>query len=159
MFNLYNDTNHEAGIIVYEDNAVGVFNWAECGDNCIPMLSPFGTPINWPVDVDDAAEIVHAGFVDDVREYLPGTVFLKDGELTTDMDIGGLFPLATSDESIALRNVMADPAEFEKAKSKLKKDARTQLSSMKTPAEIVVSLERSRASPDHYRFRNSFFAV
>lgn len=87
MFNLYNDTNHEAGIIVYEDNAVGVFNWADCGDNCLPMLSPFGTPINWPVDVDDEAEIVHIGFVDDVREYLPGTVFLKDGVLTTDMDI------------------------------------------------------------------------
>lgn len=87
MFNLYDDTNHEAGIIVYEDNVVGVFNWAGCENNCIPMLSPFGTPINWPANVDDDAEIVHIGFVDDVREYLPGTVFLKDGQLTTDMDI------------------------------------------------------------------------
>ena len=89
MFNLHHDTGNESGIIVYEDNAVGVFNWAAlgCEDNCLPMLSPFGTPINWPAAADDNDEIVHIGFVDDVREYLPGTVFLEDRKLYTDMDI------------------------------------------------------------------------
>ena len=89
MFNLYKDTEHEAGIIVYEDNAVGVFFWAAmpCGDNCIPVLSPIGTPISWPRAVAEEVEVVHIGSVDDVREYLPGSVFLKDGKITTDMDI------------------------------------------------------------------------
>ena len=90
MFNLHNDTEHESGIIVYEDNAVGVFNWCSLscdGDNRVPMLLPFGIPINWPRDVDEEAELVHIGSVDDVRKYLPGSVFLKDGVLTTDMEI------------------------------------------------------------------------
>lgn len=87
MFNLFDDTNHEAGIIVYGDNSVGVYNWTSCSDHVLPLLSPFGTPINWPKDVDDGAEITHVDHVDDVRNYLPGTVFDEGGQIATNMDI------------------------------------------------------------------------
>lgn len=69
MFNLYEGTKHEAGIIIYENGEVGVFNWAGCNDNQIPLLSPWGDPINWPNDDDN--ELQKICEVDDVREYLP----------------------------------------------------------------------------------------
>lgn len=55
---------------------------------------------------------------------------------------GSLFPFAGSDEGIALRNIMDDPTEFEKTKSKLTSNARTQLNSVETPAEIVATLTK-----------------
>ena len=87
MFNLSNDTKHEAGIIVYSGNSVAVYNWASCDDNRVPMLSPFGQPIEWLQNVADDATLVHVCSADDVRDYLPGTVFMEDSELHTDMDI------------------------------------------------------------------------
>lgn len=88
MFNL-NDTRHEAGIILYGENAVGVYNWMSCGDNELPMVSPFGSPICWPAsDIDEeSAKLVHTAHVDDIRDYLPGTVRQDEDSVATDMDI------------------------------------------------------------------------
>ena len=33
-------TGHEAGIIIYGDNSVGVFNWGNYDENRIPILAP-----------------------------------------------------------------------------------------------------------------------
>lgn len=58
-----------------------------------------------------------------------------------------IFQLAASDEGITLHNTIDDPTEFEKAKSKLICNARTQLNSVETPAEMVAILTRSYRIP------------
>lgn len=83
--NLPENTNHESGIIIYGDKTVGVYNWQSIGDNEIPMISPLGSPVNWKMDND--INIMHVAMVGDVRKYLPGTVWMEDGELKTDLDI------------------------------------------------------------------------
>lgn len=85
------------------------------------------------------------GFTVDEEEEK--TVPYKGCHVTHPVFREGLFPHASSDEGIALRNVMDNPAEFEKAKSKLADDARTQLNSIQTSAEIVVSLKESYRMP------------
>lgn len=85
--NLLENTKHESGIIIYGGKTVGIYNWqgVGCGDDEIPMISPLGYPINWHLDNDIV--IKHVETVDDVREYLPGTVWMEDGQLETDLDI------------------------------------------------------------------------
>lgn len=51
------------------------------------MLSPFGAPINWPADSEEDADLIHVGHVDDVRTYLPGSVWAGEDDLETDLDI------------------------------------------------------------------------
>lgn len=79
-------TNHEAGIIVYSGNTVGVFNWGNCDDSQIPVLSPLGLPMPWP-EADDVFEDVTEAAVKDVRTVIPGRIWLEDGEAETDLDI------------------------------------------------------------------------
>lgn len=79
-------TNHEAGIIVYSGNTVGVFNWGNCDDNQIPVLSPLGLPMPWP-EADDVFEDVTEAAVKDIRTVIPGRIWLEDGEAGTDLDI------------------------------------------------------------------------
>lgn len=89
MFNL-NDTRHESGIILYGGNTVGVCNWMSCGENEIPMLSPFGDLLNVPLNVeqgDQDQDLVHIERTDDIRHYIPGSVWLEDDEISTDMDV------------------------------------------------------------------------
>lgn len=87
MFNLYNDTNHEAGIIIHGEKAVIVTNWISYGDNRVPMaLSPLGL-IEWPIE-DEGAKIEKLRDVEDIRDELPGKVWIdEDGDADTDMDI------------------------------------------------------------------------
>lgn len=79
-------TSHEAGIIVYGGNTVGVFNWGRCDDNQIPVLSPLGEPMPWPEadDVFDEAEETH---VEDIRTVIPGRIWTEDGKAETDLDV------------------------------------------------------------------------
>lgn len=89
MFNLYNDTNHEAGIIIHGEEAVIVTNWSSYGDNRVPMLlDPLGL-MEWPVDDEDEdVKIVKLRDVEDIRDELPGKVWVnEDGDAETDMDI------------------------------------------------------------------------
>ena len=79
-------TNHEAGIIVYGGNTVGVFNWGTCDDNQIPVLSPLGLPMPWP-EVDDVFDGVTEAAVKDIRTVIPGRIWLEEGEAETDLDI------------------------------------------------------------------------
>lgn len=89
MFNLYEDTAHEAGIIIHGEEAVIVTNWGSYGDNRVPMLlAPLGL-MEWPVDDEDEnMKIVKLRDVEDIRGELPGKVWInEDGDAETDMDI------------------------------------------------------------------------
>lgn len=87
MFNLYEDTAHEAGIIIHGEEAVIVANWGSYGDNRVPMLlAPLGL-IEWTIE-DEDAKIVKLRDVEDIRDELPGKVWInEDGDAETDMDI------------------------------------------------------------------------
>ena len=87
MFNLYEDTAHEAGIIIHGEEAVIVTNWSSYGDNRVPMLlAPLGL-MEWPIE-DEDAKIVKLRDVEDIRDELPGKVWInEDGDAETDMDI------------------------------------------------------------------------
>lgn len=87
MFNLYEDTAHEAGIIIHGEEAVIVTNWSSYGDNRVPMLlAPLGL-MEWPIE-DEDAKIVKLRGVEDIRDELPGKVWIdEDGNADTGMDI------------------------------------------------------------------------
>ena len=87
MFNLYEDTAHEAGIIIHGEEAVIVTNWGSYVDNRVPMLlAPLGL-MEWPIE-DEDAKIVKLRDVEDIRDELPGKVWIdEDGNADTDMDI------------------------------------------------------------------------
>lgn len=87
MFNLYEDTAHEAGIIIHGEESVIVTNWSSYGDNRVPMLlTPLGL-MEWPIE-DEDAKIVKLRDVEDIRDELPGKVWIdEDGNADTDMDI------------------------------------------------------------------------
>lgn len=87
MFNLYEDTAHEAGIIIHGEEAVIVTNWGSYGDNRVPMLlAPLGL-MEWPSE-DEDAKIVKLRDVEDIRDELPGRVWInEDDDAETDMDI------------------------------------------------------------------------
>lgn len=87
MFNLLVDTRHEAGLILYGGKTVGVFNWGQMDDGFVPMVGPIGIVVSWPLDTEEDAALAHVGHADDVREYLPGTVWKGEDGLETDMDI------------------------------------------------------------------------
>ena len=79
-------TGQEAGIICYGGKSIAVVNWGSCGDDQLPMLSPFGGEmIPWTEQglLDGAKRRV----VDDVRDELPGTVWMTDGTRTADSDM------------------------------------------------------------------------
>lgn len=86
MFNL-NNTNHEAGIILYGEDTVGVFNWGQFDDGFIPMVGPIGFIVPWPTDAGDNTKLIHIAHVDDVREYLHGSVWATGDGLETDLDV------------------------------------------------------------------------
>lgn len=84
-FNLTRDTGHEAGIIIFENNSVTVCNWQECDDNQLPLLLPI-SPAPMPWTFNGEHKIVRAEDCDDIREKLPGTVWI-DGENIAKTDI------------------------------------------------------------------------
>ena len=66
-----------------------VTNWSSYGDNRVPMLlDPLGL-MEWPVDDEDEdVKIVKLRDVEDIRDELPGKVWVnEDGDAETDMDI------------------------------------------------------------------------
>ena len=117
MFNLYEDTAHEAGIIIHGEEAVIVTNWSSYGDNRVPMLlAPLGL-MEWPVE-DEDAKIVKLRDVEDIRDELPGKVWInEDGDADTDMDIvydangdlSALFGIQTGDTDPDIYKDMPHP--------------------------------------------------
>lgn len=88
MFNLYENTHHEAGIILYGDKTIGVFNWGQFDDGFVPMVGPVGIVVPWPAGTaENDVELVYVTHADDVRDYLPGTVWMGEDGLETDMDV------------------------------------------------------------------------
>lgn len=83
-------TGHEAGIVIYEDNCVGVCNWGRYDEDRFPVLSPLGLPMPWPEEncVFDGAK---EEFCKDIRAELPGSIWIEHGEdgdvANTDLDI------------------------------------------------------------------------
>lgn len=86
-FNLRQVTGHDAGIVVYDGTAVLVANWADMADNRLPAYLAHGIVFGWPfetISIEDRYK------VEDIRDELPGTVWLSDDEenvLDTDLDI------------------------------------------------------------------------
>lgn len=117
MFNLYEDTAHEAGIIIHGEEAVIVTNWGSYGDNRVPMLlAPLGL-MEWPIE-DEDAKIVKLRDVEDIRDELPGKVWInEDGDADTDMDIvydangdlSALFGIQTGDTDPDIYKDMPHP--------------------------------------------------
>ena len=87
MCNLYEETAHKAGMIIHGEEAMIVTNWGSYGDNRVPMLlAPLGL-MEWPIE-DEDAKIVKLRDVEDIRDELPGKVWInEDGDAETDMDI------------------------------------------------------------------------
>lgn len=84
-------TGHEAGIIIYGDNSVGVFNWGNYDENRIPILAPGGIPMAWP-EADDVFVGATEKRVNDIRDEIPGTIWVEEdyGDevvANTDLDI------------------------------------------------------------------------
>ena len=86
---LFELTNHESGIIIYGDTTVGVFNWMDCDDNQLPILSPICTPVRWP-DNSDVFDGVTSKHLDDIRDEIPGTIWIEEDncdEVVADTDL------------------------------------------------------------------------
>lgn len=83
-------TGHESGIVIYEDGSVAVYNWISCSENELPIVFPIPMPINWP-EAEDVFDDVTAKHVDDIRDEIPGTIWIEedvgDEDLVTDLDI------------------------------------------------------------------------
>lgn len=92
--NLVELTNHDSGIIVYDGSSVAVCNWCECGENQMPAFGPLpGMQLAWDESEDVFDGVVSHRF-SDVREELPGKIWLtgetdEDGNqlVETDLDI------------------------------------------------------------------------
>lgn len=69
---LFDLTSQESGIIVYEDKAVIVCNWAnDCPDGGLPRLAPWGQDlIAWPTEI----KVNHEYHIADIRDALPGAI-------------------------------------------------------------------------------------
>lgn len=70
--NLYDLTGQESGIVIYENKAVIVCNWANiCPSHGLPIAGPIGgLLICWP----DEVKYINHYAVDDVRDALPGSI-------------------------------------------------------------------------------------
>lgn len=112
MFNLFDDTHHESGIIVYPDNSVAVLCWPQVDDNLLPHFEPSGLVVWLPVSED--IEISEPECIKDIRDALPDTLWVDEsGALASDMeiladefgDLPALFGFRISDD--------ADPANYD----------------------------------------------
>lgn len=76
--NLYDLTGQESGIVVYQGEAVIVCNWANvCPNGGLPAGGPInGMLICWPGEI----KVLDSHSVDDIRDELPGTIELVEGE-------------------------------------------------------------------------------
>lgn len=71
-------TGHEAGIIIYPNSkTVAVYNWGQCDDNQVPIMSPLGEPMPWDEGEDVFNGVTEARFAD-ARQLFPGSVWLTD---------------------------------------------------------------------------------
>ena len=83
-------TRQDSGIVVHAGGGVMTVNWQSAGpphENALPyVLSVTGEPLMMPHegDVFESVESRHAA---DIRDELPGSVWMENGEPETDMDI------------------------------------------------------------------------
>lgn len=86
---LWEETHHEAGIIVFDSGEVMVCNWGQCEGGVLPIMGPFGLgPFPWPAEKYNFGKMERE-FTTDIRQFLPGTVWKSEEEGTyeTDMDV------------------------------------------------------------------------
>lgn len=87
-------TGQESGIVVYPDTGgdkIIVCNWSSvCPDGGMPVLSPFGVLMCWPID--EIIEVVNNEHIDDIRTALSGEVksYGKDDENREEIGIEGM---------------------------------------------------------------------
>lgn len=86
---LWDITGQGTGIVIYDDESVGVFNWERLDDAQIPLLSPLGLPMGWPCPELEGDAEIEGTVVDDIRTILPGKCWYDDAEnaIKTDMDV------------------------------------------------------------------------
>ena len=79
-------TGHEAGIVIYESGEVAVVNWSQYDDNQVPRLAPMLGMMGFQSDgiLDN---VPTAETIQDVRDILPGKIWIEDDEIETDMEI------------------------------------------------------------------------
>lgn len=112
MFNL-NETKHDIGVFIRDDGSVMVALWMpDCEDNTAPVS--MNRMCNMPMDYefDDTVTLVKEKDVADVRNELPGRVWLNDdGEVETDMriefdymnDLPEMFGIRVDEDGVAYR--------------------------------------------------------
>lgn len=84
--NLFNDTKHESGIFVYEPNSCLVHFWGSgCDDDYLPK-EVMNITVMFPFE-NGSLSIEEIGRVEDVREELPGKVWVDCDVAQSDMDI------------------------------------------------------------------------
>ena len=79
-------TGHEAGIIIYDSGEIAVVNWGQYDDNQVPRLVPMLGMMGFSEDgiLDNVPK---PETIQDVRDVLPGKVWIEDDEIETDMEI------------------------------------------------------------------------
>jgi len=79
-------TGHEAGIVIYDSGEIAVVNWGQYDDNQVPRLAPMLGMMGFPED-GILENVPESETVEDVRDILPGKVWIEDDEIKTDMEI------------------------------------------------------------------------
>jgi len=74
---IYDFTQQESGIVLYNSREVIVANWLSfCSEGGRPILSPLGTIIPW--NEDDLLTVTREWESDDIREDLTGEIYEED---------------------------------------------------------------------------------
>jgi len=79
-------TGHEAGIVIYDSGEIAVVNWGQYDDNQVPRLAPMIGMMGFSED-GILENVPKSETVEDVRDILPGKVWIEDDEIETDMEI------------------------------------------------------------------------
>ena len=98
MATLFDLTQQESGILVFDGSAVAAFNWSSLNDAEIPSFNLLLGAIGFPAaaldgDADELREMLPVDRVTDVRDVLPGSYYSvgtdDNGVLTvsTDMEV------------------------------------------------------------------------
>ena len=94
MATLLELTNQESGIIIYDGESVGVFNWSSLEDAQMPCVLGGMFVMGWYCaelegEAEELQEQLEHTYVADIRCVLPGECWYDDDEeaLDTDMDI------------------------------------------------------------------------
>lgn len=79
-------TGNEAGIVIYDSGEIAVVSWSQYDDNQVPRLAPMLGMMGFSED-GILENVPKSETIEDVRDILPGKVWIEDDEIETDMEI------------------------------------------------------------------------